>query len=80
MATVIYLSLPVMPLPLHTLAHVAPYMAKFQWFTFYLVFQPVHSASLPPESQNVYEYIFICSLLRLDMLAYLCIYLFFLES
>ena len=80
MATVIYLSLPVMPLPLHTLAHVAPYTAKFQWFTFYLVFQPVHSASLPPESQNVYEYIFTCSLLSLDMLAYLCIYLSFLES
>lgn len=79
-AMVISLSLPVMPLPLHTLAHVAPYMAKFQWFTFYSVFQPVHSASVPPESKNVYEHIFICSLLRLDMLAYLCMYLFFQES
>ena len=57
-AMFIYLSLPVMPLPLLTLAHVAPYMAKFQWFIFYLVYKPVHSASLPPESQNVYEYIF----------------------
>lgn len=70
-AVFMFLSLPVMPLPLHTLAHVTPYMAKFQWLTFNAVLQPMHFPSLLHEPKNVYKYIFIYLLLRLDILAYL---------
>ena len=60
MAMFIYLSLPVMPLPLHPLTHAASLMAEFQWFTFYLVFHPVHYASSllnPKMYMNTFLYV-----------------------